>query len=370
MPIRVLHVIDHLGYGGAPMVVKNIAEGLDPGRVETFVCPLRANPRAVPIKANMIHLGYGKYNPLVIPAIGRVCREHHIDIIHAHLAKSIISSLIASYLTNAKIVIHEHGGIFMGGTNTVFRLLLKALANRATIIVANSQATRRVVQKTTGLPLDSILVVANFVDFGRFDRRLYDRNKARTALGVGERDIVVGFVGRLVDYKGADLLIGAQRILRKNNLQTHLAVVGDGPWRSHLERLVRRAGLGDKVTFTGLCQNPAEIMCAFDIGVVPSRIEPFCLVAIELMRMGVPLIASPVGGLPEIVEHQRTGLLLDRLTPECIGDAVAQLANEPRRREELARNAEVFSRRFDGRQQLQQLAQLYEEIGPLRPLES
>ena len=87
MKIRVLHVIDHLGYGGAPAVVKNITEKLDTERIETLVCALRTNPEAMPIKTTLISLTHHKYNPFAFLTIAKLCKQHKIDIINAHLQK-------------------------------------------------------------------------------------------------------------------------------------------------------------------------------------------------------------------------------------------------------------------------------------------
>ncbi len=91
MKIRVLHVIDHLGYGGAPVVVKNITEKLDTEHIVTLVCALRTNPEAMPIKTTLINLTYHKYNPFAFLKIAKLCKQHKININQAHLQKSIIS---------------------------------------------------------------------------------------------------------------------------------------------------------------------------------------------------------------------------------------------------------------------------------------
>lgn len=368
MKIRVLHVIDHLGYGGAPIIVKNIAEGIDKERIETFVCSLRENPQALSIGAKLINLKYGKYNPYVVIAIAKLCREYRIDIIHAHLPKSIISSLLAVFFCDGKIIIHEHGWIFSGGTGCIYRLLLKILGTRAAVTIANSRATKAALIHTAGLAENSIVVVTNFTDFSQFDCALYDRNKVRSALGVDEHKIVVGFMGRLASYKGADLLIKAAAILCRRNRKFCFVVAGDGPERKRLEKLANRLGLQEKIIFTGLCKKPAEVIRAFDIAVIPSRYEAFGITAVEFMRMKVPIIASQVGGLVELVQHEQTGVLLDSLTVENIADAVDTLAGDGSLRGRLAETAEVFSRRFDGKEQLRQITDIYEKLCPQKRL--
>lgn len=362
MSIRVLHVIDHLGYGGAPVAVKNIAEKINGSRIETIVCSLRTNPRAMPIETKLINLGYHKYNPFVVMAIAKLCKEHKIDIIHAHLQKSVISCLLASFFCDAKIIVHEHGPIFRGGTGLLYRLLLKALRSRAAVAMANSQATKAALIRTAGFAEGSVQVVSNFIDFARFDRNLYDRNRARDKLGVAPDHVVVGFVGRLDPCKSVDLLIHATALLRSESKQFRLIIMGEGAQRSQLERLVAQLGLQDKVTFTGLCRNPAEVMIAFDVAVLPSRREAFGIAAVEFMRMKVPVVASAVGGLAEVVKHEKTGILLGELSPKAIAEAVGKIVQDKALRESLINEAEIFSRKFDGREQLGQITEIYEKL--------
>ncbi|MBC8473161.1 MAG: glycosyltransferase family 4 protein [Planctomycetes bacterium] len=362
MKIRVLHVIDHLGYGGAPVVVKNITEKLDAERIETIVCALRTNPEAMPIKTTLISLTHHKYNPFAFITIAKLCKQHKIDIIHAHLQKSIISCLLAGFLCDAKIIIHEHGPIFRRGTGCIYRLLLKLLAKKASAAIANSQATIEALKQTAGFTEKSAYVVTNFVDFARFDHTIYDRQKTRDSFGITPDKKVVGFLGRLDNCKGADLLINAAAILCKKDPLYHFIIVGHGAQRNQLEQLVLQLGLKENVTFTGLCKNPPEVISAFDIAVVPSRREAFGIAAVEFMRMKIPVVASPVGGLVEVVQHNKTGILLDDLSADNIALAVSSLMQDNSSRETLAENAEIFSRKFDGAEQLKQITDIYKEL--------
>ncbi len=362
MSIKVLHIIDHLGYGGAPVVVKNIVEKLDRENFEIFVCALRTNPKAIPIETNLISLKYHRYNPFSFLTIARLCKKHKIDIIHAHLQKSIISSLLAGFLCNAKIIIHEHGPIFRRGTGCIYRLLLKLLASKASVAIANSQATKSALQKTTRLAEESIYIVGNFIDLSRFDRTLHDRNKIRKMFGIADNETVVGFVGRLDQCKGIDLLIHAADIVCKKDPHYRFIIVGEGTQKKPLEQLAFQSGLEEKIFFTGLCKNPEEIITTFDIAVIPSRREAFGITAIEFMQMKVPVIASPVGGLVELVQDNKTGILLKNLRAYSIAQAVTDLAQDDSLKKSITENAEIFSRKFDGQQQLKQITEIYKKL--------
>lgn len=362
MTVRVLHVIDHLGYGGAPLVVKNVVEQMPADRVESIVCALRPNPHAIQIDAEVVTLASRKYSLAAVGAIVRLCRERRIDVVHAHLQKAVLSSLLAAPRLSSALVLHEHGPIFRGGTGCFYRLGIRLLGARAATIVANSQATKAAVQRTLAGRDVPVVVVPNFVDAARFDPDRYDRRAVRQKLGFSDDECVVGFVGRLDRAKGADLLIETAARLRDEPDAYRFFLVGEGAERNHLEGQLRRLRLAGTVTLAGLCQNPAEIMSAFDVAVVPSRREAFGIAALELMRMRVPVIVSPVGGLPELVRDRETGTLLARLTPADIADAIRALRADPALRQKLATAAYSHACSIDDGQAVAQIVEVYESV--------
>jgi len=362
MKIRVLHVIDHLGYGGAPFVVKNIVERMPEDRFESFVCALRSNPKSIPIRGTIVSLQCRRYSPAAIRSVADLCRSYQIDIVHAHLQKAIISSLLAKSLYQGRVVIHEHGAIFRGGTGCVYRRLLWLLGPRADAIIANSEAAKSAVQRALRRSAVPVTVVDNFIDLERFAPDRYERTAARASLGLGEDKFVVGFVGRLDRAKGADLLIDAAAILRDEDDSWRFVVVGDGPEHEHLENRARTLGLDRAVMFAGLQENTAVVMRAFDVGAVPSRREAFGIAALEMMRMRVPVIVSPVGGLPDLVQNGQTGIVLPRLAPEAIAESIRQLRQDGALRERLLRSGFEHSSSFDGSRPMRQIVELYERL--------
>ncbi len=362
MKIRVLHVIDHLGYGGAPFVVKNIVERMPEDRFESFVCALRSNPKSIPIRGTVMSLQCRRYSPAAIRSIAGLCRSHQVDIVHAHLQKAIISSLLAKSLYKSRVVIHEHGAIFRGGTGCVYRRLLWLLGGRAEAIIANSEAAKSAVQRALRRSAAPVTVVDNFIDLDRFAPDRYDRSAARAAWGLSEDDFVVGFVGRLDRAKGADLFIDAAAILKDGGDSWRFVLIGDGAERQHLENQARSLGLGGVVVFAGLQENPAAIMRAFDVGVIPSRREAFGIAALELMRMKVPVIVSPVGGLPDLVRQGQTGVVLPQLAPDAIAESIRRLRQDGALRERLARSAFEHASSFDGSGPMRQIVELYERL--------
>ena len=362
MKIRVLHVIDHLGYGGAPFVVKGVVERMPADRIESIVCALRPNLKSLPIKAQVITLKGHKYSPAAIWAIANLCKSHQVDIIHAHLQKAFIASLLATYLCPSRLVLHEHGPIFRGGAGCIYRRLLRLLGSRADAIIANSEAAKSALQRTMRTAEVPMAVVPNFIDLEQFDPDRYERGRIRESLGIDGDKFIVGFVGRLDRAKGADLLVEAAAVLRKDGDTFRFLVVGDGPERGHLDSQIHRLGLDQVVTLTGLRENTAQIMRAFDVGVVPSRREAFGIAALEMMRMKVPVIVSPVGGLPELVRDGETGVVLSQLSPEAMAESIRRLHNDVGWRERLRENAFAHSSSFDGGRAVEQIVEIYERL--------
>jgi L-malate glycosyltransferase len=362
MRIRVLHVIDHLGYGGAPFVVKNLVERMPADRVESLVCALRPNPRPLPIDATVITLESRKYSLAAVRSVTSLCREHRIDIVHAHLQKAFISSLLARPRFTSRLVLHEHGPIFRQGTGCIYRWFLRRFASRADAIIANSQAAATAMKRTTGNPRIPVTVVPNFIDLERFNPDRYDRGEVRSSLGLAEDRFVVGFVGRLDRPKGADLLVEAAAKLPRQEKPWCFYLVGDGPQRRPLEERICQLGLEGTIILAGLHENPAAVLRAFDAAVVPSRREAFGIAALEAMRMRVPVIVSPVGGLPELIRDGETGIVLPRLDAESIAEAIRRLASDEALRNRLARNAFEYAGRFDGDSVVKQVVEIYQGL--------
>jgi glycosyltransferase involved in cell wall biosynthesis len=362
MRIRVLHVIDHLGFGGAPFVVKNLVERMPRDRVESLVCALRPNPKPLPIDATTITLESKKYSLTPIRLIGDLCREHKIDVVHAHLQKAFICSLLARPRFTARLVLHEHGPIFREGTGCIYRWLLGRFGSRADAIIANSQAAAVAMKRTIGNPKISVTVVPNFIDLERFNPDRYDRDEVRASLGLAKDRFVVGFVGRLDRPKGADLLVEAAAKLPRQAKPWCFYLVGDGPQRRQLEERICRLGLQGTIIVAGLHENPAAVLRAFDVAVVPSRREAFGIAALEAMRMRVPVIVSPVGGLPELIRDGETGIVLPRLDAESIAAAIQKLASDEALRTRLANNAFEYAGKFDGDIAVKQVVEIYQRL--------
>lgn len=363
MTVKVLHIIGTLRMGGAQTSIKYLVENADTENIEAFVYPLRPKELAIPIEGRVIELHYPNYDPRKFFAILRLCKQHNIDIIHAHLHKPIIAALLATFFCKAHVIIHERGPIFRPGVQySIYRFLLRLLNTRATVIIANSQATAAQLTKKAKVEPERIRVIPNAVDFSRFAPNTAFRQQAREMLKAGQDDIVIGFAGRLCPVKGPDLLIEAMALLLKKSPKYLLVLVGHGPERRSLQALADSLGICERIRFLGFCDNVNEIMNAFDIAAVPSRQEAFGISVIEFMRTRVALVCSGVEGMAELVENEVTALVAAENTPAEIARCIEQLAGDPALRKSLADNAYGFCQQFSVENHVKTIQKIYLEI--------
>ncbi|MGC4081743.1 MAG: glycosyltransferase family 4 protein [Vicinamibacterales bacterium] len=243
---------------------------------------------------------------------------------------------------------------------------LRSTCPSATICV--SDAVRQRLIDEYGLPSTRFVTVHNGVDVSVFTPHAERRTSFREKLGILPNAFVFGFVGRLVRIKGVDLAVRAFAQAQKQvGKPFHLVIVGDGPERADLERLVRECGIATRTHFVGFEPKPWEIYPGIDCIVLPSRVEALGLAAIEAMACGCEVIASAVGGIPEVLSSPTLGT---KVRPDDLGELTNAMCVASMRdiesRERLCRHARehVFAR-FDRRQQVRRILSLLTEDGTI-----
>jgi glycosyltransferase involved in cell wall biosynthesis len=213
------------------------------------------------------------------------------------------------------------------------------VARHLDALVSVSDASARAVELSLGLARGAVRTIYNGVDI---EPKSDAEGGATTATGRSEA--VVGAVGRLAPEKGFDVLLQAMALLPG----THAVVAGDGPEREHLERLTRELGIASLVTFAGWVEAAWPEHLAPDVLAVPSRQESFGLVAAEALMAGIPVVASAVGGLPEVLEDGAVGMLVPPEDPSALADAIELVLSDGQStRAHVARGVESARRRFD-----------------------
>ncbi len=281
---------------------------------------------------------------LAAAQVRRAARRSGAELLHANSIRAGIVLGLAR-VPRVATVVHVRDCLPPGLMTTATMRLIVATA---TTIVANSQYTAHSVR--AAVPSTPVEVVYNSVDLERFDPARIDRAGARARLDVMPTDrLLLGVVAQLSPWKGQDTAIEALALLCREGIDAHLLLIGSAKFvarstrfdneafLTRLRGMVADRGLEDRVSWLGEREDVPELMRALDVLLVPSWEEPFGRAVIEAMALEVPVIATNVGGPPEIIEHGREGFLLTPREPGIWADAIRILVESPDRGLEMGR---------------------------------
>jgi glycosyltransferase involved in cell wall biosynthesis len=210
-------------------------------------------------------------------------------------------------------------------------------------VIAVSEASKRRMMQTQRLRPEAFTVIPNGADVPAVAEA--ERRQARRALGVGEGDLLIGGVGQLIRRKAFADLVEAVARAQERHPRLVCAILGEGPERPAL--LARAAARGVDLRLPGYLPDPYPTMAAFDVAVLPSQAEGMPLVVLEAMMLGVPVVATAVAGTPEVIEADRSGLLVPARDPGALAAALERLLAAPELRARLgAAGAQRARERF------------------------
>ena len=296
------------------------------------------------------------FNHFMEKRAGLLSREiGEFDIIHVHDWLTTLAGISLKHTLGKSLVLTLHSTEIgrSGGLNSPDSLTKDSIewwgTYEAKYIITVSTSLRSEVIEHFKVPEWKVVAIPNGVDIEIFNRNV-DRNRVRAKFGVNPDDKLILAVGRLVPQKGFQYLIKAMPIVLSKHTNVKLIIVGDGWMRSQLEYLIRKLGLADKVMTTGFV-NDSELIDLYlsaDVLVVPSLYEPFGMVALEGMAAGLPVVVSSIGGLRQIVEHNKTGIWVYPGDVNSIAWGIDYILSNPAHAKILANNAkkkakEVFS---------------------------
>ncbi len=207
-------------------------------------------------------------------------------------------------------------------------------------VIVCSQSMKNEICSHFNLPPDKVDVIPNAIDATKYQIPV-DRGAVRQRYGVGWGEKLILCVGRLVPQKGIEYFIRAIPIIARRYPEAKFVIVGEGWSRDILEAEARASGHQRKIQFTGFASDKEviELMTSADVLVVPSIYEPFGIVALEGMATGVPVVASKVDGLSEVIEHERTGIFVYPRSPDSIAWGIHRVLSDPDHAKWLTENA-------------------------------
>ena len=249
------------------------------------------------------------FRPALALELARVMKERQIDVVHCHHYSPYVYGLLATVRhPRVRLVFTEHGRLSDAAPSRKRRIVNPLLARwPARLYAVSADLKRHMVAE--GFPARRLNVIYNGIDAGERPKAA-QRQAARQSLGVPQDAFVVGTVGRLDPVKNLPALLRAHAALVAEQPAARLVIVGDGPERGALEAEVQRLGLGATVMLTGYRSDVRAIMPAFDVYANTSTYEGVSLTILEAMAAALPVVATRVGGNPEVVVDHETGRLV------------------------------------------------------------
>ncbi len=357
--IRVMHVVLTLDPGGTERLVIEIARTLN-SVVQSVVCCLDRSGAWAPELASLdVPVIALDRQPGFRPSLGRrvakVASEYSIDVLHCHHYSPFVYGQIAAFAGRYRpVVFTEHGRLADAEPSRKRRLINRVIGRLPAAAFAVSHDLKRHML-LEGWPKHRLDVVHNGIDPGHLPTDA-DRQRARAELKLLPQHLVVGTIGRLDPVKDLTTLVDAFARTQREQALARLVICGDGTERLSLEERVTALGLRDFVTFAGYRRDARALLPGFDVFANSSVHEGVSLTILEAMAAGLPIVATRVGGTPEVVVDDEMGALVPAHSPSALAAAIDKLLLSPALRATMGEAArarvvsdfslDVMSRRY------------------------
>jgi glycosyltransferase involved in cell wall biosynthesis len=375
-----MRIISRMNVGGPARHVSILHAGLDPERYESIL--VYGDEAAS--EGTLRDLLGDVTNTVSIPELGReiapvadavtltrlvrLMRELRPDIVHTHTAKAGFVGRLAARITGVPVIVHTfHGHVFQGyfspRKTAVFLRLERFCAGFSTRLVTISPRLREEIAAFGVAESSQIEVVPLGLHLAPHGDHLRRTGIFRQAQRIPEDALLIGAVGRLVPIKNLGLLLEAARIVRQEVPHLHVVFVGDGELREELTTQAATMGLADAVTFAGWQSDLPAVYADLDATVISSHNEgtPACL--IEAMASGCPVMATHVGGVPDMIEPGVTGQLIPAGDANALAAGIVNLVKEPEQARRMADQArgEALAR-YDEQRLVTDMERLYGQL--------
>ena len=267
----------------------------------------------------------------ILGFLRRYFRQHEADVIHTHRYKDSVLGMVAARTAGVPHAVRTVHGLREAAHGWAWaREQIYAAFERVTLwcfadrVIAVSRRMAETLAGSDCRP-GSLTQIANGIDLSRVTATRGPADMRRE-LGIDPGDIVIGTAGRLSRVKGHATLLRAAHLMLQRERGVRIVVAGDGPLRDDLEETARRLHVDGACRFLGARSDVYDVLAALDVFVLPSLDEGIPMVLLEAMALGKPVVASAVGGIPEIVTHQESGLLVPPGDERALADACLELA--------------------------------------------
>jgi glycosyltransferase involved in cell wall biosynthesis len=378
-PIRILRVITRLNIGGPSRHVILLNQALDDG-VE-FKSTLVSGTTA-PHEGDMHDLARAHNVPVeFVPTLGReisplddlvslaklvaLVRREKPDVVHTHMAKAGTIGRLAALVCRVPLIVHTyHGHVFHGYFSPlktrVFITIERALGLATNRIIVLGDGQRDEIASYGVAPRDKLVPIRLGLDLQPFLSAERHRGELRAELGIDASTPLIGIVARLVPIKAHEHFFDAAALVHRERPNARFLVLGDGERRAELEALARSLGLQPVVHFMGWRHDLTRVYGDLDLVVLSSLNEGSPVSLIEALASARPVVATAVGGVPEVVVDRQTGILVPPARPEALAQAMLEVLGDPAQAESMGKagRRHVYPR-YDSSRLIDDIRNLY-----------
>ena len=364
--MRICHIITGLEMGGAEKLVLDIARKTAALGHPCAICVLWGDAGLLedrPIEdIEVIRLRRKiKWNPFLVWTLYRVLKQMMPDIVHTHLIHATLLGRLASRWASVPVIVTtEHNTSNWQAKYGFLHRVYRWTARWNTMIFAVSDAVMERMVRIGRIGEQSIQVLYNGIDVRAFDKTRKRMDKRSNS----KMSPVIGTVGRLDPRKGHRYLLEASVEIIRQYPEASILIIGDGKMESSLKQIASSLGLNERNNqFLGVQKNTSDYLESMDVFVLPSVEEGLGIAILEAMAAGVPVVATSVGGIPEIVTHGETGLLVEPKNPKMLTDAVLDLLAHPDKADRLSQNAKIMvMKKYNIHGTVEQLMSYYQQF--------
>lgn len=363
--IKVLHVLWSGGIGGAEEYVTSLIRYFDSSKYEIHLCFLSKKgaifEEAIKVNNNISFIGMDSgFDISGALKFALYLYRQKFNIIHLHTQNILSALVILLFRKLKKILTHHLARADIKGLKKsqlfykIFRRMLKK-------VIAISEVVREVLIIDMNINFDKIVVIPNGVDLSKYNQSLHPPSDL---LDIKKRnENILGFVGRMVDFKRPDLFIKVAMEVIKRKKGFYFIMVGDGPELLNCRRMISDYGIDRYFKLLGFRRDIPNILCIFDGLFFPSSEEGFGMVILEAMAIGVPVFAVNEGAVPEIISHRKNGILLETIKPELIGQQIIEYFGDKNLIEKIKKQSiETVRSKFSIELCAKKTEELYAEI--------
>ncbi len=342
--LNVLYITLNLGQGGAERVVINLAKALNRSKFKPTVCCLydkgsfaeeveKENIKVVALNKK------SKIEPSIIGKLVGIIRENDIHIVHTHLWGANFWGRVAAKIAKTPIIIATEHNEDIWKSKFYF-LLDKWLARWTDKVIAVSNSVKNFYVSKAGLDAKKIEVIHNGINVNKGKGNQFSISRLKKELGINGDESVLAVIGRLVPQKGHRyFLMALKELLAKYRIRG--LIIGSGPLEQELREFSQNLGLEGNVIFTGFRQDVPNLLKTIDILVMPSLREGLPITALEAMAAGVPVVATKVGGTPEVIIDGQTGTLVAPNNHTALKEGIRRLIDDSNLSSQIISNAKT-----------------------------